>query len=129
MKTWKGVVLAIGILSTIFLSVFGIVPSFLHTDSTYKGQETFLSQQSYDTFKADVKMRIYEDNLTLESFDVLASEPPIIVNFEVVTPYDYNFPYGESHSHNADLVIISYVVLVASFFFIVLPCFAMFDWG
>lgn len=78
----------------VLLVVFVIIPEAFQSDTTYSGQEVFLTVETFEEFKQDLKMRVYEDNLGLDSFDVLASDPPIIVSFEVTVPHDYDLPYG-----------------------------------
>ncbi len=96
MSSCKKLILAGYGVVAVCLILFGLVPCILHTDKTYVGQEVFLSEEAYQTFKVDIKERVYKDNLILDTFDVLASEPPIIVHFSVTVPYNYVFPYGIS---------------------------------
>ena len=121
MNWWKGLIPGVCITSWILIVVFLVIPWIEERDSIYKGQEVFLTQQAYEDFKADVKDRVYEDNLGLKSFDVLASEPPIIVSFSVVVPYDYEFPYGESHFHDNDWLLIGMVSVFALVLLVVAP--------
>jgi len=122
----KGIVLVACFLVTICFIYFLVVPDVQHADSTYSGQEVFLTQQSYDTFKSDIKARVYEDNLTLGSFNVLASEPPIIVSFGITTPYNYEFPYGKSRTHDMDVFLITILSLGIFLISVGLPSVLMF---
>ena len=85
--------------------VFGMIPYIAHADVTYSGQEVYLTQEEFEQFKADLKTRIYSDNLKLEFFDVLASEPPIIVNFKVLVPYTYDMPYGTTSDKRDNIIV------------------------
>jgi len=78
-----GLLLSLGI----FLVCFGTMAVPTH----YMGQEVFSSEDAYNTFKN----AIVQCDATLQSSTVLSSEPPIIVNFDVIIP-DKNlvFPYG-----------------------------------
>lgn len=115
------VTLGLGIAATVLLIALVIIPYVAHTDIEYKGQMTFLTQEDFEKFKYDLKMRVYNDDLKLGSFDVLSSEPPIIVNFQVVVPYNYDMPYGTTD----DLFISKLSAIIASigavFLLIILP--------
>ena len=121
MKPWKFLVLVACLVAWAWVSFGLIAPSVQHTNNIYGGQKVFLSQEAYEVFKSDVKNRVYGDNLGLNSFDVLASEPPIIVNFSITVPYDYEFPYGESQDPNLDWILITALALIASLLLIVAP--------
>ena len=77
----------------------------------------------------DVKTRIANDDLTLNDYSVIASEPPIIVKYSVTVPFDYTFPYGESKTHSQDVGIIILMSCCASLVLVMIPCFLVFTGG
>ena len=116
--------LSIGILGTvaaICLAVFFIIPFVAQAGIVYGGQEVFPTQEDYEEFKQDFKYRIYEDDLKLDTFDVLASEPPIIVNFAVTVPYNYDMPYGKTYGVGPQIFAAVVCIIASVFFFIILP--------
>ena len=98
--------------------VFAIVPLVTTVPSTYEDQVVFYSEQTYLDFKQDVKGLIANDYLQVNTFDVIASEPPIIVKFSITVPHDYNFPYGENINHQADAFLIVSFSIVTSLVFL-----------
>ena len=125
----KKVLIMVCLIAVFLLGLnYYVIPDVYHKDTFYNGQEVFLSQESYEAFKGDVKLRVYEDNLKLQSFDVLASEPPIIVNFSVSVPYDYEFPYGEEALKGWERgVITGIVVLFFGTVLIIIPIMLMLE--
>lgn len=64
------------------------------TDDTFSGKEIFNSHEDYTLFKEELgKKEVGISELTIAS-----SEPPIVVQFAVDTPQDYDFPYGHRSS-------------------------------
>ena len=110
-----------GIVGLICVVVFGIVPYVAYMDVSYEGQEVFLIQENFETFKDDFKYMVYEDSLKLGDFDVLASEPPIIVNFEVTVPYSYDFPYGNTQDRISNVILAATLSFLAVFCLVVIP--------
>ncbi|KKL64407.1 hypothetical protein LCGC14_2165350 [marine sediment metagenome] len=125
----KKVIIGLCITAWVCITIFGVTPSVLHMDSTYADQDIFWSEQKYEIFKQDVKERVAVDGLKVNNFDVIASEPPIIVNYSITVPYDYAFPYGESTSHDSDAFLIIMVSLATGMFLIMLPAGIMFRTG
>lgn len=72
---------------------FGLAYGWSNYGTTYySGNVVLLTEQDY----TDFKLAFIEEEVTLIEVEILASEPPIIVNFEAqVSHYDYRFPYGE----------------------------------
>ena len=125
----KKVIMGLCIVAWVCVIVFLIVPGIQHTDSTYSGQDIFWSERKYETFKQNVKERIAADNLRVNDFSVIASEPPIIVNYSITVPYDYVFPYGKSTTHDFDGVTVAVMGVVAAILFILLPANVLFGIG
>ena len=73
------------------LGILAIYLGSVLVPTHYAGQEVFYSEDAYNTFKN----AIVQYDATLQSSTVLSSEPPIIVDFDVIIP-DKNlvFPYG-----------------------------------
>lgn len=117
----KGLIIGLCIVGYVCLVLFLIIPHLANMDVTYEGQEVFLTQQEFEDFKGGFKMLVYEDGLRLESFDVLASEPPIIVNFEVTVPYDYYMPYGGSVDRANNIFGAFFLSIVLGMLLVFLP--------
>jgi len=125
----KKVIMGLCIVAWVCIIVFVITPEVRHADARYTSQDIFWSEQKYEIFKQDVKERVAVDGLKVNNFDVIASEPPIIVNYSITVPYDYAFPYGESTSHDSDAFLIIMVSLATGMFLIMLPAGIMFRTG
>jgi len=124
MKTWRVAVLTVFVVGWIFLVSLVIIPQALHSLDRYSGTSIFNTEQEYNEFKLDLKNRITEGPVVLDNYSVLASEPPIIVKFEVKVPYDYDFPYGKIHSDNSrgsDVISATWVSLLVGVFLVVIP--------
>ena len=106
-----------------------IAPLMLEKDYTYRSQEVFLSVEDFENFKHDLKLMVYEDNLKLNSFDVLASDPPIIVNFSIDVPHNYEFPYGKPIEALWERIFTVFLIgLVTGFFLIFVVPMCILGW-
>lgn len=61
------------------------------SDDSYSGKETFRTEQEYTLFKEAIS----SPDVHIQSMQSLSSEPPIVVNFQIMTPRDEAFPYGK----------------------------------
>ena len=113
MKTWRVAVLTVFVVGWIFLVSLVIIPQALHSLDRYSGTSIFNTEQEYNEFKLDLKNRITEGPVVLDNYSVLASEPPIIVKFEVKVPYDYDFPYGKIHPGNGRGSDVRFAILLS----------------
>ena len=124
MKTWRVAVIIVFVVGWIFLVSLVIIPRALHNLDRYSGTSIFNTEQEYNEFKLDLKNRITEGPVVLDNYSVLASEPPIIVKFEVKVPYDYDFPYGKiypDNSREADIISATWVSLLAGVVLVAVP--------
>jgi len=79
--------------------------------NTYLGKEVFETETQYSDFKRAVGA----EEININTIDVLSSEPPIVVSFNVRVPYGNTFPYGEKQSHLSSYIT---VTVMGSFVFI-----------
>ena len=80
-----------------------LIPTVAHEDLSYSGQQVFLSEEKYEDFKGDFKQALIDADGVIADYRVLASEPPIIVSFEVTgVSYDFTFPYGSAGNQVVD---------------------------
>lgn len=115
MSTKNKLIISIGVVCVVLLAVFWIVPGVKHTDSTYTGQIIFTTTEEFESFKSTFKQEVLDKDLKVNSFDVIASEPPIIVNFDVGgVAYDDSFPFGYTTSHSYDAIILTLFIAFAS---------------
>ena len=89
-----GLSLAVFICTTAFL----IIPHGFYGDRRYSGQEVFQTVESYEQFADEFRERVLEDDLKVNTFNVIGLESPFVVTFEVQVPYGYEMPYGETES-------------------------------
>jgi hypothetical protein len=57
---------------------------------TYSGKQTFETETDYSAFKRILG----QEDVTIDSITILASEPPIVVQFNATMPSTIDFPYG-----------------------------------
>jgi len=109
MKHPGRIAIAVGIIVCICTAVL----VFLFAPQDYKGKEVFTTVGEYTEFKT----ALASDQVTITKLEVLSSDPPIVVQFEVVVPRGYPFLYGS----------IQYFTLVGAI--MILPSFlGLFGW-
>ena len=130
MRLIKPAIMVVCVTAWACLIIFVIVPKIIHTDSTYAGEETFPSQAAYEDFKSNFDDAVYRSGAEVNSCNVLTSEPNTIIDYSVDVPYNYDFPYGVSTTHDFDWLAILILSLMSSAI-VVLPAIDIFylKWG
>jgi len=82
--------LLLGIAVLVIGGIFGGIRTYQLADLRFEGKETFLSQEEYSAFKLEVG----EEEVNILDIVALSSEPPIVVEFRVSVPRNYDFGYG-----------------------------------
>lgn len=78
------------IIGALLIGSFGYIIS-LPTRNHYTGKEVFTTEKAYSEFK----YVIGDEDVEIENIQVLSSEPPIVVEYEVSVPLDKTFAYGD----------------------------------
>lgn len=87
----KNALLILGITICVLGGIVGGIYWHQHDDVYFTGKEVFQTQEDYSAFKLEVAKQTCQ----IQKVAVLSSEPPIVVDFRVRVPYDYEFPYGK----------------------------------
>lgn len=109
---WLTLVVAIVIFGTLIGLL--VAPMMLHRDFEYTGSLTFYSEEEYLAWKDAFKNEVATKEGSLINYSVLASEPPIMVSWEVGIPYDQTFSFGgasESRTVRIGLIVFLAVIL------------------
>jgi len=69
---------------------------------TVHSQVVFDSEARYEAFKAELKSYVVDHDLQVNDFDVIASEPPIIVSYSLQIPLKLPPPPFESIQDDRD---------------------------
>jgi len=103
----KNILLVLGILVCVVGGVVGGIYLYNHGDVYFSGKEVFLTHEDYTAFKIEVGKR----NVQLRDVVVLSSELPVVVDFEVLVPYSYDFLYGERTGTEGSWVLMMFLVV------------------
>ena len=71
-----------------FAAVIVIFPIWALTGDTYGGKETFYTNGEYTQLKEELSI----EGVGIDELVVASSEPPIVAQFRVFVPRDYEFP-------------------------------------
>ena len=95
----------------IFVSLIVVVAGAwmgVFSEDSYSGKETFRTEQEYTLFKEVLS----NPDIYIISMQSLSSDPPIVATFELTTPKDMEFPYGEKDNAQRPL---GYILAVIGF--------------
>lgn len=118
----KVIIAIIGLVIVVVVGIIGGRYAYQHDGRLYSGKETFLTQVEYTTFK----MEVAREEVAVETMYALSSDVPIVVDFTVQVPYDYNFPYGKDvgiAEGNFEVW-----VMIPTFIIAGLVCFIVLNW-
>lgn len=86
-RRWLTLVSGIFVIVVAFFIMFSSPP----TSYMNSGKLVFGTEQEYEQFKWDIA----QDGIDIRKLNVLASSPPIIVDYSVVRDAEVLFPYGK----------------------------------
>ena len=107
----KNMLLILGIVICLVAGIVGGIIWYHYDDVCYEGKETFLTQEDYTAFKIELGK---EDCQIVEAI-VLPSEVPIVVEYRVRVPYDYEFPYEGKRSTVGTWSVLIFLLLPIGF--------------
>lgn len=102
MRAWHIPYLICLTVVAICVFVLLVVPAVMTSPLQYTGKVVFESESEYSQFKVAVG----HPDVDINEIDVLSSDPPIVVRFDISTPYNMDFNYGTTQGNNGQAVLI-----------------------
>jgi len=105
--TTRNMLLIAGIIICLVGGIAGGMYWYEHDNIIFEGKEIFQTEEDYTTFKLEI---IQEDCEIIELSE-LSSEYPVVVNFRVKVPNNYEFAYGKYSGTTKSWSILAFLII------------------